>query len=378
MPSSSVRIGVIGLGSMGASHARNILEGKIPRLQLAAVSDVEPASAAPFSSVPYFPTPEAMLASGKIDAVLIATPHYSHTGIGVAALEKGLHVLVEKPISVHTADCEKLIAAHAAQPKGRKTVFAAMFNQRTDPYYATIRRMIRDGTLGAVRRVQWTITDWFRSNAYYASGSWRATWQGEGGGVLLLNQCPHNLDLLCWLFGRPQSIRAFCHLGKYHDIEVEDEVTAYLSYADGLTATFIASTGEAPGSNRLEIAAEKGKVVVENNVVTFTENEMPTSEFNRTTAERFSRPKTTERVIPCDGHGTQHVGIMLNFTEAILDGAPLLAPAEEGIYSDELANAMLLSSFEDRTVALPLDGRHYEKVLLQKIAASPRSKKVAA
>jgi len=369
MSTNIVRIGIAGLGGMGRNHARNILEGKIPRLRFAAATDVVPEAAKHFPDVPFFPTPEAMFASGEIEAVLIVTPHFSHTSIGSAALGAGLHVLVEKPISVHKADAEKLIAAHT----DKRLVFAAMFNQRTDPYYATIRRMVRDGTLGTLRRINWVVTDWFRPNAYYASGGWRATWQGEGGGTLL-NQCPHNLDLMYWMFGQPERVRAFCNIGRYHDIEVEDDVTAYLEYPNGVTGVFITSTGEAPGTNRLEVVGEKGKLVMENNELVFAENDVPMSEFCRTTKEPFSRPNSTERVIPMDGHGGQHVALLENFTEAILDGKPLLAPAEEGIHSVELANAMILSSFEKRTVELPFDGEVYKKLLLQKIAQSPRSK----
>jgi predicted dehydrogenase len=250
-----------------------------------------------------------------------------------------------------------------------------MFNQRTDPYYVTIREMIRDGCLGTLRRINWTVTDWFRTNAYYALGSWRATWKGEGGGTLL-NQCPHNLDLMYWMFGQPKRVRAYCNIGRYHDIEVEDDVTAYLEYPNGVTGVFITSTGEAPGTNRLEVVGENGKLIMENDRLVFTENEMPMSEFCRTSKEGFARPKSTERVIPLDGHGPQHIGIMENFVEAILEGKPLIAPAEEGIYSIELANAMILSSFEKRTVELPFDGRIYEKLLQQKIAESPRSKNI--
>jgi predicted dehydrogenase len=367
---TSVRIGVAGLGAMGSGHARSILDGKIPRLQLTAVTDVVAAQAATVPDIPFFPTPEVMISSGLIDAVLIVTPHFSHTPIGIAALKAGLHVLVEKPISAHKRDAEKLIAAHT----DKRLMFAAMFNQRTDPCYATIRRMIRDGTLGTLRRMNWMVTDWFRTNAYYASGGWRATWQGEGGGTLL-NQCPHNLDLMYWLFGQPTSVRAFCTQGRYHDIEVEDDVNAYLEYPNGFTGVFITSTGEAPGTNRLEIAGENAKLVMENDRLVFTENEIPMSEFCRTSTERFAKPKATERAIPVEGHGRQHLAILENFTEAILDGKPLVAPAEEGIYSVELANAMILSSFKNRTVKLPFNGRVYEKLLLQKIAESPRSKK---
>src|SRR5580692_6548013 len=204
MTTSAVRMGIAGLGNMGSIHARAILEGKVSGLALAAVNDFNPARAETFPGIPFFATPEELLSSGLIDAVLIATPHYSHTTIGIAALKAGLHVLVEKPISVHKADAERLIAART----GRNQVFAAMFNQRTDPRFIAIRRMVRDGTLGTIRRINWIVTDWFRTNAYYAAGGWRATWQGEGGGTLL-NQCPHNLDLISWMFGQPRRVQAF-------------------------------------------------------------------------------------------------------------------------------------------------------------------------
>jgi predicted dehydrogenase len=366
----SVRIGIIGLGGMGRIHARNILENKISGLQLAAATDVAPAQAALFPEIKFFPTPGEMIASGTVEAVLIATPHYSHTPLGIAALKVGLHVLMEKPISVHKADAERLIAAHT-NPKQN---FAAMFNHRSDPYYIAIREMVRDGTLGPIRRINWIITNWFRTAAYYASGNWRATWEGEGGGVLL-NQCPHNLDLFSWIFGQPRRVRAFCAFGRHHDIEVEDDVTAYMEYSDGTTASFITTTGEAPGTNRLEVAAENGRLVMENDRLVFTENEVPMSEFSRTSKDFFAAPKTTEKVIPVSGHGEQHVAILKNFVEAILEGKPLIAPAAEGLYSVELANAMLLSAFEDRAIELPLDGVAYEKALQGKIAASTRFKK---
>ena len=234
-----VRLGIIGLGNMGKVHARSIVEGRIPRSRLTAVADSNAGALKDFPDAKGFTDSAELLKSGEVDAVIIATPHYSHTTIGVQALQAGVHVLVEKPISVHKADCERLIAAH----KSKKQVFAAMFNQRTDPYYIKLRELIQSGELGEVRRINWIITNWFRTAAYYASGGWRATWAGEGGGVLL-NQCPHNLDLWQWIFGRPQRVRAFCQLGRYHDIEVEDDVTAYMEYKNGATGVFITSTGD--------------------------------------------------------------------------------------------------------------------------------------
>ncbi len=366
---STVRIGVVGLG-MGALHANLILSGKAPGLTLAAVADSNAEKCAKFPGVAGFASATEMFGSGLIDAVLIATPHYSHTGLGIEALRAGLHVLVEKPISVHKADAERLIAAHVeATTAGARRVFAAMFNQRTDPYYLKIREWIAGGALGELRRVQWTITNWFRTEAYYASGHWRATWKGEGGGVLL-NQCPHNLDLWQWLFGQPVRVRAHCGFGRYHAIEVEDDVTAYVEFANGATGLFVTSTGETPGTNRLEIAGENGRIVYENDRVVFTRNETGMTAFSRAATEGFVRPATTEEVFTAPDHGGQHAGILANFAAAILRGEALIAPAAEGLRSVELANAMILSAWADETVSLPLDGARYEAALAEKVAGS--------
>jgi len=361
----SVRIGIAGVGNMGSAHARQILAGRVERLELTAVCDPLPARCAAISGVRAFASAGAMIRSGAVDAVVVATPHYAHTTIGIAALRAGLHVLVEKPISVHKADAERLLAAH----RGPGQVFAAMFNQRTDPAWRTLHQLVRGGDLGEIRRVNWIITDWFRSEAYYASSAWRATWAGEGGGVLL-NQCPHNLDLFQWIFGMPRRVRAFCRFGRYHDIEVEDDVTAYLELPGGATAVFIASTGEAPGTSRLEITAEGGRVVYERDRIEIRRNAVPMSAFSRTTKELFARPDTTDTVLPAAERGGQHLGILQNFVAAILDGAPLIAPAAEGIHSVELANAMLWSAWRDETVELPLNARRYAQRLREHIRQS--------
>ena len=368
---STVRLGIIGVGSMGSGHAGSILAGDIPRCKLVALCDERPEAMAGFPDVRQFCTSTELIHSGEVDAVLIATPHYAHTTIGIEALQAGLHVLVEKPISVHKADCERLIAAYT----NPKQVFCAMFNQRTDPSYIKLRQLIQDGSLGTLRRINWIITNWFRTQFYYNNGGWRATWAGEGGGVLL-NQCPHQLDLWQWLFGMPKKVRAFCHIGRYHDIEVEDDVTAYMEYESGATGVFLTSTGEAPGTNRLEVVGDQGKVVIENGTLQFTRNEASMSEFCKTNLSRFDQPSIWNVNIPVSGGcGPQHKGILLNFTAAILDGAELAAPAPEGIHSVELANAMLMSSFEDRTIDLPVDAVAYEKLLKAKIATSSYVKK---
>ena len=370
-----LRIGVVGIGNMGSTHVTAINDGKITRAKVTAVADGDPARTGRFPLAKPFRNGQELIASGEVDAVVIATPHFDHTTLGSAALAAGLHVLVEKPLSVHKADCDRLIAAYHARPKASQ-VFGAMFNQRTDPHFAKVRELIVSGELGEVRRVNWIVTDWFRTETYYASGGWRATWKGEGGGVLV-NQCPHNLDLLQWLFGMPVSVRAFCQFGKWHNIETEDAVTAYLEFPNGATGVFITTTGEAPGTNRLEIASERGRVVIENGKIQWTRNVQPMSEFSRTTDQSFGRPDTWNVEIPVDGNGGQHIAILQNFVDAVLDGKPLIAPAVEGVHSVELANACIYSTLTDATVKLPLDGAAYEKALQKLIADSRFEKKVA-
>jgi len=365
-----VRIGVIGMGVMGALHASWLASGKVKRCELTAVQDVDAERCAAQPQAKSFENSADLIHSGIVDAVVIATPHYSHTTIGIDALKSGLHVMVEKPVSVHKADCERLLAAQGS----KKLVFAAMFNQRTDPYYQKIRALVRGGELGEIRRINWVITNWFRTEAYYRSGTWRATWAGEGGGVLL-NQCPHNLDLYQWLFGMPESVRAFCKFGRYHDIEVEDDVTAYFEHKGGATGVFITSTGEAPGTNRLEVAGERGRLVYENDTISFIRNEIQMSDFSRTTSQGFDRPPSWDVRIPVSGHGGQHVEMLQNFVDAILDGVPLNAPASEGLHSIELANAILMSTFEDKTIQIPMDGAAYEAKLKRLISASTTTKK---
>jgi len=370
---SPIRIGLLGLGNMGRFHADYLSQKKVDRCELTSIATSDPAKAAKYPGVRLFNSPEALIDSGSVDAVVIATPHYSHTTLGVRALERGLHVMVEKPISVHVADCERLIAAH----RKSKRVFAAMFQLRTEPRYQKLKKLITTGELGEIVRINWIITDWFRTEAYYASGGWRATWKGEGGGALL-NQCPHQLDLLHWLFGRPARVRGFCQFGRYHNIEVEDNVTVYLEYPNQATGLFVSSTGEAPGTNRFEIAGERGKVVIENGRMTFTRNETPMTEFSRAAKTGFARPELWNAEIPTENAATQHATVMQNFVDAITQGTPLIAPGEEGLYSVEVANAALYSSWTGQTVELPLDGTAYEDKLSEKIANSRYEKRVVA
>jgi len=371
---NKVRLGIIGMGNIGQHHAEYLRAGKIKGAELVAVSDAFPDKLEKYKPLKIFTEGEALIKSGEVDAVIIATPHYQHTTLGILAFENGLHAMVEKPISAHKADAERLMAAHKKQ-KDRKLVFGGMFQMRVEPRYTKIRKMIQTGEIGELARVNWIITDWYRTEAYYASGGWRATWKGEGGGVLL-NQCLHNLDTLQWLCGMPARMRGFCALGKYHHIEVEDDVTAYFEYPNGATGVFITSTGEAPGTNRLEIVGTRGKLVLANDKLHFTRNEVSMTEFNKTSKVGFSKPDVWNIEIPIENASTPHATLMQNFVDAILNGTPLIAPGEEGIHSVEMANVMLYSSLLGQTVELPMDSAAYEKKLQQLIAESKIVKKV--
>jgi predicted dehydrogenase len=368
-----VRLGIIGLGNIGKYHTDYLLNRKITRCELVAVCDSNKAALERYKSLKTFTDGEQLIRSGEVDALIIATPHFQHTTLGIAALNAGVHAMVEKPISSHKADAERLIAAHGQNPK---VVFAGMFQLRTEPRYLKMQKLIRE-ELGQVVRVSWINTDWYRTEAYYASGGWRATWKGEGGGVLL-NQCLHNLDTLQWLCGMPARVRGFCQLGRYHQIEVEDNVTAYLEWANGATGTFISSTGEAPGTNRFEIVGTRGRLVLENNHLAFTRNEADMCEFNQTAKQGFVKPEVWNVDIPFENASMPHATMVQNFVNAILDGEPLIAPGAEGIHSVELANVMVYSSLLGQTVELPMDGAAWERKLNQLSAESKIEKKVVA
>jgi predicted dehydrogenase len=366
-----VRLGIIGMGNIGKYHADYLSNKKVNRCELVAVCD----AFAPLDRYKPLKTStdgEALIKSGDVDAVIIATPHFQHTTLGIAALNAGVHAMVEKPISSHKADAERLIAASR---KNTKVVFSGMFQMRTEPRYQKVQRLIQDGDLGQIVRANWINTDWYRTEAYYASGGWRATWKGEGGGVLL-NQCLHNLDTMQWLVGMPKRVRGFCQLGRFHQIEVEDSVTAYMEWANGATGVFLSSTGEAPGTNRFEIVGSRGTLVMENNKLMFTRNAADMLEFSQTAKQGFVKPETRTEEISFENAVVPHAIIIQNFVNAILDGEPLIVPGDEGIHSVELANVMVYSSLVNDTVELPMDSAAWEKKLNELIAESKVQKKV--
>lgn len=366
-----MRLGVIGLGNMGKGHIRYILKGDVPGAKLTAVSDNAEAGRQwakdnVDEGVSIYADPYEMMDSGKVDGILIATPHYSHPELAIACFERGLHVMVEKPAGVFTKQVREMNDAYAKTD----VKFSMMYNQRTNPLYRKLKDLVDSGELGEIRRTNWIITNWYRSQSYYDSGKWRATWEGEGGGVLL-NQDPHQLDLWQWTISMmPKRVRAFCYFGKHRDIEVEDDVTAFVEYENGATGVFVTTTGESPGTNRLEISGDRGKVVIEDNKLTFWRLRESEREFNANFKGGFGQPECWKCDVPIVGENSNHRGIMRNWTNAILHGEELIAPGEEGINGLMLSNAMLLSTWIDNWVDLPIDEELYYAQLQERIESS--------
>ncbi|MFI3169682.1 MAG: Gfo/Idh/MocA family oxidoreductase [Faecalibacterium sp.] len=340
-----VRMGIIGYGNMGTAHSQGLSDGKAKGVVLAAICDISEArreaAAKAHPNVPVFASATEVIKSGLVDAIEIATPHYFHPEIAIEAFENGINVLVDKPAGVYTKQVLEMNAA--AEKSG--LAFGIMYNQRTNPVYQKIRELVQSGALGEIKRINWTVTNWYRPQAYHNSSTWRSTWKGEGGGTLI-NQNPHQLDLWQWMFGMPSKIMSHVSFGKYYDIEVEDDVTVYLEYDNGTTGVYITSTGEAPGTNRLEIACDMGRVVVENNKITFRRNVIGERAFNETNEKLFATPENWTCEIPVEqGVGRQHMGIFEDYANALLHGTPMLAPGKEGVNGLTISNGIHYSAW---------------------------------
>ena len=373
-----VRFGIVGVGNMGSAHAKNFLKGNVENGVLTAICDRKQAKMDAIASleggdaVKQFTDYREMFESGLCDAVIVAVPHYDHPKLVIDALNAGLNAVCEKPAGVYTKQVKEMNRVAEKSDK----LFTMMFNQRTNCVYRKMREMVMDGTLGEIKRVTWIITTWYRSQSYYDSGDWRATWRGEGGGVLF-NQCPHQLDLLQWVTGMmPEKVRSFCHFGKWHDIEVEDDVTVYMEFPNGATGVFVTSTGDTPGTNRFEILGNNGKLICDGGWLTFTKLKTPEREFNANYKGGFGEPEKEEIPVETDGKDPQHLGILNNFANAILGLEPLFVNGTEGLNGVELMDSMLLSTWLDQTVTLPIDDDLYLAELNKRIATGRRKESV--
>ncbi|MBQ1985214.1 MAG: Gfo/Idh/MocA family oxidoreductase [Clostridia bacterium] len=367
--SNTVKMGIIGVGNMGSAHAKSLFAGNINGMELGAVCDIAKSKRKwaneNLPGIPVFEDYKEMIASGLVDTILIATPHYLHPVIAIYGFEQGMNVLTEKPAGVYTKAVREM--NEAAEKSGK--VFGIMYNQRTNPKFQKMREIVQSGELGELKRCIWIITNWYRTQAYYDSGTWRATWAGEGGGALI-NQCPHNLDLWQWIFGMPNKISAHCKYGHWHNIEVEDEVTAYAEYPNGASGVFITTTGETPGTNRLEITGDRGKLVWEDGKLMHWKLEVPEREFCFTCEQGFAQPPMTVTEIEVDTVELGHNGILQNYANHILHGEPLLAPGYEGINGLSISNAIHLSDWTGKPQAIPVDEDLFLELLNERRATS--------
>lgn len=369
MAANKVRFGIVGVGGMGAGHCRMVPQ--IEEAELTAVCDVDPKTLDKITtqySVPGFATHQELLDSGLVDAIIIATPHYFHPPIAEDAFARGIHVLSEKPLGVTVGAVDSMIAV--AKESGLK--FGVMYQMRAEPQNQAAKRIIESGQLGNIYRTN-LVMGWYRSQAYYNSGGWRATWSGEGGGVLI-NQAPHHLDLFSWLAGLPATITGNTRT-RLHDIEVEDEAFAFLEYANGAHGYLYASTTETPQENRLEICGDKGKLTLSNGKLTLHTLPIPLREFTQNSTEMWSAPKAGEVPVelpPAPQH-KEHSAITQNFARAILFGEPLIAPGEDGLNAVELINGIIMAGKTGKTVSVPVPRAEYAQ-LIEDLKATSKGK----
>ena len=367
-----IRLGIIGIGNMGSGHANNIKKGLCPDFEITAIADknsvrLEWAKEQQYGeSVAYYNDAIEMLDSGSVDACIIAVPHYEHTVYAIECMKRNIHVMVEKPAGVYTKQVREMNAVAEQYPN---VVFGMMFNQRTNCVYRKLRELVHSGKYGEIRRTNWIITSWYRPQAYYDSGDWRATWSGEGGGVLL-NQCPHQLDLWQWICGMPAKVHAHIHYGKWHNVEVEDDVTVYVEYPNGATGVFVTTTGDAHGTNRFEIQMDRAKFVVEDDKLIMDEYEISEPEFSRINRIPFGNVKGTVTEVETDGENPQHVGVLNAWANKILRDGKLIAEGYEGLNGLLISNAIHLSSFIGDEITFPFDEQLYYEELMKRVASS--------
>ncbi len=380
-----VKLGIIGFGNMGSGHFRGIIAQENCELEVVAIADpleariknaqtciAKQLEKTPDKEIPtptFFADGTDLIKSGLCEAIIICVPHYDHPRFAIEGFQAGLHVMCEKPAGVYTLQVREMIAEADKHPELK---FGMMFNQRTNCVYRKMKEIIDSGELGEIRRVNWIITDWFRTQSYYDSGAWRATWSGEGGGVLL-NQCPHQLDLWQWICGMPVKVDAKLHFGKWHDIEVEDEVNTYVEYANGANGAFITSTGEAPGANRFEVVMDGGTLVCEGGKLMLTKIEGTTVTGQIATDKTgFGLPKMSKSEVETDGLNLQHQAVRDAFAAAILRNEPMTADGREGINGLMISNAMHLSAWTGKAVELPFDEQLYKDLLMEHVKTSRR------
>ncbi len=366
---AQVRLGVIGIGGMGSGHCGNM--AKVPEARLVAVCDIDPETAknggAKFN-VPFFTSHQELIQAKLCDAVLIATPHPQRPAIAIDCMNAKLHILSEKPLSERVSTADQIVKT--AKRKG--VALAVMFQRRAEPPFAKAIELVKSGALGKVWRTT-MISPEYRTQAYYDSGNWRATWAGEGGGVMM-NQSPHVIDLFVQLGGMPSEVTGRCET-RLHKIEVEDVAEAMLRYPDGGSGYFYCSTNELGPGQMIEVFGTHGKLCYRDKVLKFYRFSEPIPEFTFSTQKVWSAPECKEETLEIPDVEWGHFSIIQNFARHLLHGEKLMSPGEEGLQSLELANAVWLSAQLGKPVKLPLSRRAYDKFLEKKRLESTFVKK---
>lgn len=397
---NKVKLGIIGVGQQGGTYTAlitgkhinptgmNLPKMEINNIEIGAFCDIDENVRKKlkelFPDTPIYENYIDMLDSGNVNAIVTTVPHYLHTTMGIDALNRNINVLLEKPAGVYSKQVEEIIEVSKTKPE---LTFAVFFNQRMNPLYKKLKEIIENGEIGNIRRTNWIITTWYRPQAYYDMSNWRATWGGEGGGVLV-NQAPHQIDLLQWLCGMPKKVYANVKYGYMRNIAVEDEVTAIFDYGNGATGVFVTCTHDLSGTDRLEILGDKGKIVVEGSKTAYVTRLSKTEqEINKSVNDKESIFKlmmggvtgkneyaTTETIEFPSAWGVQHADILRNFVDNITLNTPLVADGAEGINGVKIANAIHLSSWLKKEVDVDGNEDLFLKLLQEKIQQEEKQK----
>lgn len=359
-----LRYGIVGTGGMGSGHARTMQS--IDDVQLVAICDIVPEVAEAVGeeyNVPYMTDYRDLIARDDVDAVVIATPHYFHPEIAIHAMENGKPALSEKPISVTVAQADAMV--EAARRTG--VPFCVMHQTRAEPVWQAAHEIVQSGRLGEIYRTMMVYAD-FRSQAYYNSAGWRATWAGEGGGVLI-NQAPHSLDRFTWLGGLPSKVTALTRTS-HHVIEVEDVAAAMLEYPNGAVGYVYCCTNEWPPTDIMEFSGEKGKLQIVGKDIRFWEIPEGIHHYSDTTEDMWKKPEVQEVPVEIVDRERGHGAILRNFARHILHGEPLISPGVEGIKTVEMINAIILSGATGQPESVPVDRARYDAFIAEKARTS--------
>lgn len=366
-----VRAALVGFGGMGSKYAAMIRDGQIDGMVLTGVCcrnargqqilrEEYPAAAI------YENVEDTLAHADDFDAVIIVTPHTSHVEIARQMVAAGKHVLLDKPAGVYARQVREL----KEQADRAGVAFGMIFNNRVNPAFMKARELLQSGAVGTPVRAVWVCNTWFRTQAYHKSAPWRSSWNGECGG-LLINQSQHYLDLWLWLLGMPDAVYADLSFGRYAPITVDDAVDMQLLYNNGLHGTFISSTGEAPGTNRLEIWGEKGRLCVEctdfGGRVILDENEISTTRFAEENTDIYAQLPHHTREFPVQENPELYQTVLRGFCDHLRKGAPMIADGTDGLRAVELTNAAYVSGWMERKVRLPLDDTVFEELLHKKM-----------